>query len=244
MRRRRSRARDRGCSSPASRVRASISSWADAGGRVGVKAGDRICRVRATVAGLASPESFKAFLSSTSTGAAIDCFENDGPRFRVDGVRFGRHRRVRRLRTDDALRVDRIDRPGRDLRTRLPGLDHGLSTAHGNLGMANASDGSWSGFSDIACNFMQHALYCVSDLPRTDVIELFGGGFDAPALRRRKRAGERSPARSSRRTNENASDCSLAFSSYGAPGEIRTPDPQVRSLVLYPTELRARSRKL
>jgi hypothetical protein len=25
-----------------------------------------------------------------------------------------------------------------------------------------------------------------------------------------------------------------------APGEIRTPDPQVRSLMLYPTELRAR----
>ena len=29
-------------------------------------------------------------------------------------------------------------------------------------------------------------------------------------------------------------------SSIGAPGEIRTPGPQVRSLVLYPTELRAR----
>jgi hypothetical protein len=27
---------------------------------------------------------------------------------------------------------------------------------------------------------------------------------------------------------------------YGAPGEIRTPDPQIRSLVLYPAELRAR----
>ncbi len=27
---------------------------------------------------------------------------------------------------------------------------------------------------------------------------------------------------------------------FGAPGEIRTPDPQVRSLVLYPAELRAR----
>lgn len=26
---------------------------------------------------------------------------------------------------------------------------------------------------------------------------------------------------------------------YGAPGEIRTPDPLVRSQVLYPTELRA-----
>ena len=29
-----------------------------------------------------------------------------------------------------------------------------------------------------------------------------------------------------------------------APGEIRTPDPQVRSLMLYPTELRARKRDL
>ena len=28
----------------------------------------------------------------------------------------------------------------------------------------------------------------------------------------------------------------------GAPGETRTPDPQVRSLMLYPTELRARGR--
>ena len=30
---------------------------------------------------------------------------------------------------------------------------------------------------------------------------------------------------------------------YGAPGEIRTPDPQVRSLMLYPTELRAHARE-
>jgi hypothetical protein len=29
---------------------------------------------------------------------------------------------------------------------------------------------------------------------------------------------------------------------HGAPGEIRTPDPQVRSLVLYPAELRAQKR--
>ena len=28
----------------------------------------------------------------------------------------------------------------------------------------------------------------------------------------------------------------------GAPEEIRTPDPQIRSLMLYPTELRARDR--
>ena len=31
---------------------------------------------------------------------------------------------------------------------------------------------------------------------------------------------------------------------YGPPGEIRTPDTQVRSLVLYPAELRAEDAKL
>ena len=47
--------------------------------------------------------------------------------------------------------------------------------------------------------------------------------------------------RRSRAANKNASGHSqLAFLlKSGAPGEIRTPDHQVRSLVLYPTELRA-----
>ena len=31
---------------------------------------------------------------------------------------------------------------------------------------------------------------------------------------------------------------------FGAPGEIRTPDPQIRSLVLYPAELRAHTKPL
>ena len=33
--------------------------------------------------------------------------------------------------------------------------------------------------------------------------------------------------------------CMGLFILFGAPGEIRTPDPLVRSQVLYPTELRA-----
>ena len=32
----------------------------------------------------------------------------------------------------------------------------------------------------------------------------------------------------------------IAVGTIGAPEEIRTPDPQIRSLVLYPAELRAR----
>ena len=35
----------------------------------------------------------------------------------------------------------------------------------------------------------------------------------------------------------------IAYSESGAPEEIRTPDPQIRSLVLYPAELRARKRQ-
>ena len=32
----------------------------------------------------------------------------------------------------------------------------------------------------------------------------------------------------------------VEYRGFGAPEEIRTPDPQIRSLVLYPAELRAR----
>jgi hypothetical protein len=31
---------------------------------------------------------------------------------------------------------------------------------------------------------------------------------------------------------------------YGGPGAIRTPDPQIRSLMLYPAELRVRRRRM
>ena len=34
------------------------------------------------------------------------------------------------------------------------------------------------------------------------------------------------------------------YFNFGPPGEIRTPDTQVRSLVLYPAELRAEARSL
>ena len=39
--------------------------------------------------------------------------------------------------------------------------------------------------------------------------------------------------------NKKALLVTAGLSFYGAPGEIRTPDPLVRSQVLYPTELRA-----
>ena len=54
------------------------------------------------------------------------------------------------------------------------------------------------------------------------------------------------PRQSSRRERhhlkpEKQKGAAAPFGVNGAPGEIRTPDHQVRSLVLYPTELRART---
>jgi hypothetical protein len=44
--------------------------------------------------------------------------------------------------------------------------------------------------------------------------------------------------------HEGARDKDLVIWVSGAPGAIRTPDPQIRSLVLYPAELRAHSVEL
>ena len=54
----------------------------------------------------------------------------------------------------------------------------------------------------------------------------------------RARAGQREPCAVTA-TNEKADGRTVGLSLNGAPGEIRTPDHQVRSLVLYPAELRA-----
>lgn len=43
--------------------------WPDAGGQVGIAAADQICRTRATVAGLADPSSFVAWLSNSTDDA-------------------------------------------------------------------------------------------------------------------------------------------------------------------------------
>ncbi len=59
--------------------------WADAGGNVGVEAGDAICRSRAAAGGLRFPDSFKAWIS-TSAENAPDRLNFNGPWVRLDGV--------------------------------------------------------------------------------------------------------------------------------------------------------------
>ena len=59
--------------------------------------------------------------------------------------------------------------------------------------------------------------------------------------RKRRRAHSEIPMQEKRPTG--GGPLTLITTASGAPGEIRTPDPQVRSLVLYPTELRAREKR-
>lgn len=57
-----------------------------AGGNSGLAAADAICRNSAQAANLYEPQSYKAYIAAGSNPAAR--FQNDGPWFRLDGVRF------------------------------------------------------------------------------------------------------------------------------------------------------------
>jgi hypothetical protein len=61
-----------------------LSTWPDAGGLTGISAADAVCQARARFAGYASSQSFKAWMSS-STSATSRIFTN-GPWARPDGV--------------------------------------------------------------------------------------------------------------------------------------------------------------
>jgi hypothetical protein len=72
---------------------------------------------------------------------------------------------------------------------------------------------------------------------RRDELRLDLAGLDADASRTREFEPSRSPPYKKTPSSVGAFLC-------GPPGEIRTPDTQVRSLVLYPAELRAEARSL
>ena len=98
----------------------------------------------------------------------------------------------------------------------------------------------------------QAALYpAAPDLSELNGAERGRDTTNAAPLRQSGRALRAPSATSDRQWFRDESDAGLTknkgcrstlctFKQIGAPGEIRTPDHQVRSLVLYPTELRAR----
>jgi|CXWL01.1.fsa_nt_gi hypothetical protein len=172
-----------------------LNSWADAGGRVGVEAGDQICRVRATAAHLLLPQSFKAFLSAGPSVAAISRFVHDGPRYRVDGVRFANN--LADLADGEpatALNVDEngayqslahyartgSDRFGQPHADHCNGWTNGTSAFQGMLGDPSNAATTWSGFTQTTCANQSYGIYCVSDATEDMVVRIFRDGMENP----------------------------------------------------------------
>jgi len=156
-----------------------LSSWPGAGGATSLDAADNICRAHAAQAGLELPETFKAWLS-TSTVDAIDRIVNDGVWYRVDGVRFAGSIAglVNGLR-ESPLQIDENGHATQPTDTVWTGTDtsghstgftcadwtSGVDSAFGSLGQELAADGLWTELQFFApgCSDPFPHLYCLGD---------------------------------------------------------------------------------
>lgn len=172
-----------------------LSTWADAAGASGVAAGDAICRAHAQRAGLPDPDSFVAWLS-TSTSDAKDRLEPNRIYRRLDGVPIDTELGgILDGATNNPIHVDELGRyptlPIRAWTGTLASGDRAEQTCEdwtsseippsGRYGGATfARDGWWTSAGFLNCA-TANALYCFSN---TEI--LFWSGFETngqtPAL--------------------------------------------------------------
>ena len=163
-----------------------LGSWGDAGGEIGIDAGDAICRARALAGGLEHSDSFKAWLADSTTDA-VDRFTDRGPRARIDGVQIAES--IDDL-TDGKLRATlNVDEFGNYLTntaawtgTDSAGLalpDHcadwttSSDISQGRAGSVWNSTGNWTSGFTFDCDGFDH-LYCLADPP-----PVFVDGFES-----------------------------------------------------------------
>lgn len=165
-----------------------LQDWAEAGGQVGVAAGDNICMLRAIGSNLPHPESFKAFLSVGGANAA-DRFTFSGPWVRPDGMVVAA--------TKAELLSGQLQAPinqtgggeywgnlgvwtGSSSDGTTSGFDCGgwtsdLGTDSGTAGAANAIDVWSDAYTTSGCNGWA-ALYCLADMP--NAVRIFLDNFE------------------------------------------------------------------
>lgn len=162
---------------------AQLSTWADAGGKTGVAAGDAICQALAAGASLPNASKFKAFLSTDSTNA-IDRITSDGPWVRPDGVPVAANKAaLGQMTLFTGLAVTEklghlygygVGQGNAWTGTTIGGaLVNGstcsgwtVTTGNGVASMANDAGGdtvSWSNEWPIACSTSTAHLYCFED---------------------------------------------------------------------------------
>ncbi len=153
-----------------------LSTWPDAGGLTGIAAADAICQARARFAGYASSQSFKAWMSSSTS--ATSRFVTNGPWARPDGVLIG---------TSEADLIDgRLNAPlyltetnayitgNSDAGNVWTGTSTGGSATFtacsnwtstsfsGTTGRFDLADGRWVSAISSTCTELQR-LYCLED---------------------------------------------------------------------------------
>jgi hypothetical protein len=164
-----------------------LASWPQAGGQIGVAAGDAICQALAAAADLPHAESFKAWLSGSGL-AAPDRFLHDGPWMRLDRAPVA---------PDLAGLTDaNLDTSINLTETGQFSAGYGVwtgtqadGTAHSDLcidwtsaapdavglhGISDFADPWWTNAGSLPCDFTVSRLYCLQDLPL-----LFGDGFES-----------------------------------------------------------------
>lgn len=154
-----------------------LGSWPEAGGATGLDAGDAICRALASVAGLPSPESFFAWLSS-ATVAAKDRLAYDGPWIRLDGVRIA----DTKADLTDGILFAPVGQTESGAYLSSYGVWTGTTAAGladparcgdwllsdvtlGKTGWPNLTSAQWTQKADLACSSTWLRLYCFSDFP-------------------------------------------------------------------------------
>ena len=165
-----------------------LSSWPSAGGASGIEAGDAICRNLAEAAHLPAPESFVAWLSTTTVDAA-DRLTLAGVAYRrVDGFRIAASKAALLANGPTvSLHVDETGGYIQAIPSTLTGTDETGQAAAShclNWSSGDVSEGSWRGYasldsnghwtdhSELSCN-QNGRFYCFSN-----VVTIFWDGFD------------------------------------------------------------------
>lgn len=154
-----------------------LSSWAGAGAKTGVAAGDSVCQTLAAAAGLEHAGSFKAWLGS-STALPVDRLTANGPWARVDGVTFAADKAA--LTADKVSTALNVDEHGNYVADRTvwtggrtktePSCSDWQSagtTVVGTTGRNLKAEYGWSAagyFPTVGCS-PSCSLYCFEDSP-------------------------------------------------------------------------------
>jgi hypothetical protein len=170
-----------------------LGSWADGGGLGSLRAGNRICQTRAAAAGLAYPETFAAWLSTSASDARDRFAPVDGPWVRMDGLQIAAS--VAALTSGSlqtAIDRDELGHPvfnaqvwtgtsadGTTADATCAEWTDGSSAASGEIGRGFESSARWTQALVGLCD-QPKRLYCLST---ADPALLFADGFDSGSTR-------------------------------------------------------------